>query len=50
MAVISLDGSTLEVADEQANDQAFGRPGAGRGRSVSPSAMDDVTRTSSNAK
>jgi len=30
MAVISLDGSTLEVA----NEQAFGRPGAGRGRSA----------------
>ena len=34
--VVSLDGSTLEVADEQANDQAFGRPGASRGRSAYP--------------
>ena len=34
--VVSLDGSTLEVADEQANEHAFGRPGASRGRSAYP--------------
>jgi hypothetical protein len=34
--LVSLDGSTLEVADEQANDAAFGRPGASRGASAYP--------------
>ena len=34
--VVSLDGSTLDVADEQANEQAFGRPGASRGSSAYP--------------
>ncbi|MBV8360291.1 MAG: IS4 family transposase [Deltaproteobacteria bacterium] len=34
--LVSLDGSTLEVADTQANQQAFGRPGASRGRSAYP--------------
>jgi hypothetical protein len=34
--VVSLDGSTLEAADESANDQAFGRPGASRGQSAYP--------------
>jgi hypothetical protein len=34
--VVSLDGSTLDVADESANDQAFGRPGASRGKSAYP--------------
>ena len=29
--LISLDGSTLDVADEEANDKAFGRPGSSRG-------------------
>lgn len=32
----SLDGSTSNVADENANAQAFGWPGAGRGVSVFP--------------
>jgi hypothetical protein len=32
--VVSLDGSSLDVADERANDQAFGRPGASRGESA----------------
>jgi len=36
--LVSLDGSTLDVADEQANEEAFGRPGASRGSSVSNSA------------
>ena len=31
--LVSLDGSTMDVADEQANMQAFGRPGASRGNS-----------------
>lgn len=34
--LVSLDGSTMEVADEQANDEAFGRPGASRGSSAYP--------------
>lgn len=34
--LVSLDGSTLDVADEAANGEAFGRPGAGRGSSAYP--------------
>jgi hypothetical protein len=34
--VVSLDGSTLEVADCNANESAFGRPGASRGKSAYP--------------
>jgi len=34
--VVSLDGSTLDVADEQVNDAAFGRPVAQRGTSAFP--------------
>lgn len=34
--LVSLDGSTLDVADEAANDKAFGRPGASRGSSAYP--------------
>ncbi len=34
--LVSLDGSTLEVADEKANQQAFGRPAASRGASAYP--------------
>jgi hypothetical protein len=34
--LVSLDGSTLEVADEKGNDQAFGRPVASRGTSAYP--------------
>jgi hypothetical protein len=34
--VVSLDGSTLDVADEKANEDAFGRPGASRGNSAYP--------------
>jgi hypothetical protein len=34
--LVSLDGSTLEVADEKVNEEAFGRPGASRGRSAYP--------------
>jgi hypothetical protein len=33
---VSLDGSTLDVADNQDNEQAFGRPGASRGTSAYP--------------
>jgi len=36
LRLVSVDGSTLEVADETANDQAFGRPGASRGESAFP--------------
>ena len=32
----SLDGSTLEVADEPANEAAFGRPSSSRGESAYP--------------
>jgi hypothetical protein len=34
--LISLDGSTLVVADTQENENAFGRPGASRGASAFP--------------
>lgn len=34
--LVSLDGSTLDVADERVNDEAFGRPGASRGVSGYP--------------
>jgi Insertion element 4 transposase N-terminal/Transposase DDE domain len=34
--LVSLDGSTLDVADEAANEAAFGRPGASRGSSAYP--------------
>ena len=34
--LVSLDGSTLDVADEKGNDEAFGRPGASRGVSAHP--------------
>ena len=35
--LVSLDGSTLDVADTVENDEAFGRPGASRGSSAFPS-------------
>ena len=34
--LVSLDGSTLDVADEKGNEEAFGRPGASRGNSAYP--------------
>jgi Insertion element 4 transposase N-terminal/Transposase DDE domain len=34
--LVSLDGSTLDVADEAENAAAFGRPGASRGSSAYP--------------
>jgi len=34
--LVSLDGSTLEVADEKANEEAFGRQKTGRGTSAYP--------------
>ena len=34
--LVSIDGSTLDVADEKANNEAFGRPGADRGTSAYP--------------
>ena len=34
--MVSLDGSTLDIADERANEEAFGRPGAKRGKSAYP--------------
>ena len=34
--VVSVDGSTLDVADEKRNAAAFGRPGASRGTSAFP--------------
>jgi len=34
--IVSLDGSTLDVADEAGNAAAFGRPGASRGASAFP--------------
>ena len=34
--LVSLDGSSLDVADTQDNDEVFGRPGASRGESAFP--------------
>lgn len=34
--LVSLDGTTLDVADEVGNAEAFGRPGASRGASAYP--------------
>jgi hypothetical protein len=34
--VVSLDGSTLDVADTKENQEVFGRPGASRGSSAYP--------------
>ena len=34
--LVSLDGSTLDVADTRENEKAFGRPGAGRGNAAFP--------------
>jgi len=34
--LVSLDGSTLDVADTEENEDAFGRPGASRGASAFP--------------
>ncbi len=34
--LISLDGSTLDVADSAENEEAYGRPGASRGSSAFP--------------
>jgi hypothetical protein len=34
--LVSLDGSTLDVADTTGNEKAFGRPGASRGASAFP--------------
>jgi hypothetical protein len=34
--LVSMDGSTLDVADQKGNHEAFGRPGASRGSSAYP--------------
>ena len=34
--LVSIDGSTMDVADTQANAAAFGRPGSSRGKSAYP--------------
>ena len=34
--LVTLDGSTMETADNQENEQAFGRPGTSRGKSSYP--------------
>jgi len=34
--LVALDGTTLDVADTEANDVFFGRPGSGRGRGAFP--------------
>lgn len=34
--LVSLDGSSLDVADTKENEKAFGRPGASRGKSAFP--------------
>ncbi|MGH9628479.1 MAG: hypothetical protein ACRD7E_09100 [Bryobacteraceae bacterium] len=34
--LMTLDGSTLDMADTEENDKEFGRPGASRGASAYP--------------
>src|ERR1700686_118127 len=34
--LVSIDGSTFDVANDPANDEAFGRPGSSRGSSAFP--------------
>jgi hypothetical protein len=34
--LVSVDGSTLDIADEERNETAYGRPGASRGSSAYP--------------
>lgn len=34
--LVSLDGSTMDVADQEANEKAFGRPATGEGKSAYP--------------
>ena len=34
--LVSLDGSTLDIADERENERVFGRPSANRGKSAFP--------------
>jgi hypothetical protein len=34
--LVSVDGSTLDIADEKRNEEAYGRPGASRGSSAYP--------------
>ena len=34
--LVSIDGSTLDIADEKGNSETFGRPGASRGTSAYP--------------
>jgi Insertion element 4 transposase N-terminal/Transposase DDE domain len=34
--LVSMDGSTLDIADEKGNEEAFGRPGSSRGKSAYP--------------
>lgn len=34
--LVSIDGSTLDIADEKGNEEAFGRPSASRGSSAFP--------------
>jgi hypothetical protein len=34
--LVSLDGSTLDIADEKGNNEAFGRPASSRGESAYP--------------
>ncbi|MFZ0929914.1 MAG: IS4 family transposase [Syntrophobacteraceae bacterium] len=34
--LVNLDGSTMDVADEKANEEAFGRPGTDQGQSAYP--------------
>lgn len=34
LRLVSIDGTCLDLADSEANEQAFGRPGSGRGEGV----------------
>ena len=34
--IVSVDGSTLDIADEEGNEETFGRPSSSRGESAFP--------------
>jgi hypothetical protein len=48
--LVSLDGSTLDVADEAANAAAFGRPGSRRAAATAPIRKSALCRWSRTAR
>ncbi|MGW2255766.1 hypothetical protein ACWCXH_37305 [Kitasatospora sp. NPDC001660] len=34
--LVAVDGTTMDLADTEANDEFFGRPGSGRGSGAFP--------------